>query len=477
MRIDSEDAIATGWIGARDEGRLPARRTSRPDALGASRAEHSRTAAAPTITSATERTTPARSWWRVALRVARDAAIGLALITAVPIAVIGVGPTATWNRSELVRDRLSGVESWRALMSPFNATVSPIEAGDALHALQTPVGQAASATLFPMRVAATTYARPWEHRATNIGMFPASSNAGLDAVIASHVVFRASGEFSPEELAYLRTVAEAPIWQAVDLVASAKLVDIIGGAFALPFRDDAFAAAMPIARFATLKSTAYAGVSRAAYYVATGQPARAEAALRSIVSLGFVFIDNGTSALDAVVGRVIAAIGRDGLHQLYEITGDARGLALTAPMPKTAAQTLAQHERPRATSAEAIRAEQARLLADVRDPNAPRALRFDALSQLSYAACGSVKELLFGPREEVRDAFEQARSTLARYPSEQAYLELMRDATNRAPVKSPATAAYSRSSSLLLLGAATVASTVLHNPRITSCTVMARAPE
>ena len=96
----------------------------------------------------------------------------------------------------------------------------------------------------------------------------------------------------------------------------------------------------------------------------------------------------------------------------------------------------------------------------------PRALRFESLRSLSFTSCGSVREVVFGPGADVRAAFDRAGSMLARYPSEQALVELMYEATKRMPT---GITAYSVSSHLII-GAATVAGTVLHNPRVEACT-------
>lgn len=134
--------------------------------------------------------------------------------------------------------------------------------------------------------------------------------------MALKMVSKAARGVSAEELAYLRTVAESPVWRDVERVASAPSIDMIGGQFALPFRADAFSPAMPREQFNDSKALAHAAVSRAAYYVATGRPKEAEAALRTIVGYGFAMIDNGSNTLQVLIGRVITDIGRDGLHQL-----------------------------------------------------------------------------------------------------------------------------------------------------------------
>ena len=125
-------------------------------------------------------------------------------------------------------------------------------------------------------------------------------------------------------------VATAPLWTQYDLIARAPAVDILGGRFVMPFPDDALIFQMPILRFAATKELAYAGVSRAAYHLAVGERAEAEAALRSIIGFGFAIIDNGTFVIDGLIGQVIVGIGRDALERFYTLTGDPRAAAVVA---------------------------------------------------------------------------------------------------------------------------------------------------
>ena len=447
IRIDSkEKVVATGWPGVRDA--LPVRVSS----VSASDAGVSANA----ITA-----TPAVWWTRTALRFARDATIGMLLLMSVPLVVVGVSRGSRWTNAPDLRARIADAERWRPLMAPKNPAIAPLQAGRALHALQLPH----KTTDFPEHVVAGRGEQPWKQHPLSAEMFATLRSPGYDGPVASRVIEAAGRGFSRAELAYLRAVAVAPLWYEFDKLTSAPRVDLIGGQFVLPFKDNAFALSMPYRRFAETKALAYAGVSRAAYLVATGQPRQAEAALRSIVSFGFVLIDNGTSTLDALVGRLIADIGRDGLHQLYTLTGNADGLAQSTPyarMPKSAATSRTRIDMARW---------QGQLLDDVRDPHMPRTLRYESLMQLSFTTCGSVREMLWGPSANVRGAFDRAGTMLARFPSERAYIDVIQDVTNRTP---PGMVSE-RMTSRLIMGAATVAGTVLHNPRVVSCTRVALA--
>jgi hypothetical protein len=265
-----------------------------------------------------------------------------------------------------------------------------------------------------------------------------------------------------QELAYLRTVAESPVWNDFDRVATAPAVDVLGGLYQLPFRSEASSLSMPLLKFANTKDLALAGELRAAYYLATGQEARAELALRSIVSFGFVLVDNGTNELDALIGRMIMNIGRDGLEQFYAATGGAP--ASLADALKRVSMPAYTREKTNLPSSEL----HARLIRDAADAGLARGVRYASLQGLSFSTCGTVRGMLFGMDSKTHDAFQKARVTLARFPSEQAYIDMMEDSPNRVPdtqVKS--------APARVMMGAAMVAATVLQNPRVEACTRLA----
>jgi hypothetical protein len=109
-----------------------------------------------------------------------------------------------------------------------------------------------------------------------------------------------------------------------------------------------------------------------------------------------------------------------------------------------------------------------RLLASAANPELSRGLRLESLQGLSFGVCTNVTEVFTGHSDEVSDAYRSARTSLARYPSEQAYLTLMLDSPNRVPP-------YDKGSlsKRLIMGAGEVASTILRNRKISGCTRLA----
>jgi hypothetical protein len=284
------------------------------------------------------------------------------------------------------------------------------------------------------------------------------SGPGSDKILEA-----AAKGLSAKELGYLKTVASAPLWAQYDLIARAPAVDMLGGRFQLPYPDQALIYNLQLMKYAATKELAYAGVSRAAYHLAVGERAEAEAALRSIVGFGFAILDNGSFAMDGLIGRVIVEIGSDALGRFYVLTGDPRAAAVEAAKPTSVGATRIS----RTSNLPTVAFQRQRLLASALDPAYPRTLRYESLYQLSLSSCTNVREMVFGMGSDVKQAYDIARRDLARFPSERAALDLALQTTDRLrSVDAPSGSVVAR----LLVGASTVAGVVLDNPRMPVCT-------
>ncbi len=446
-RFDSKEALDARWGGARAAVAVPVR--GQPDR------------ATDDVTSATSERTAARTKWvLVALRTVRRAAIGVVLLAAIPIGLVANRRAMFIPNMANLLEKTSEADRWRAFRAPVDASVTPQAAGDALRRITT----TRSRDDYPMRAERATYARPWNSITLAPDMFSGMRTAQYSGPAASKLIAKSADGFSDSELAYLRTIAEAPLWKDFDAVALAAQVDIIGGLYNTPFDAKMPLFAFRTVGFADTKQIAYAAVSRAAYYLASGKPEEAERVLRTIVSFGFTFIDQGVSALDAMVGRIIVDIGRDGLHQLYRQTRRSDLAVQLEPIVR--ASTSAQI-RPTAFDEVSARAAAVSLIADVA---APRSLRIEALEMLSFSgSCGSVRAMLTGPSVELRGALSHARASMARYPSEQAFFGLIERTLENGPRVTRDAGVVGRVAS----GTASVLSAVTGNARLTTCTNLA----
>jgi len=404
-----------------------------------------------------------KSWLARGVRVVRNALVAVAVMTLVPIALVVArgdrlaGELAGSNMN--VRTRLAAVEPMRAFRAPVDPSITPMQAGVAMNALRFhPDATAGFVTTLP----SMPVTLPWRTNRIEPGMFTvARPIPQYEGIPSEQLVLESTRVFSPRELAYLRAIAEAPVWRNFDLVARAPAVDVIGGQFRIPFDARALPEQRALPPLRDSRELAYAAVSRAAYYLAIGQPRDAEFALQSIVSVGFAYIDNGTSSVDALVGAIIINTGRDALEDLYMIEQDPRASQLAKVFSYAGPGRVA-----RETDYQPMPAEEARrrLLARLEDPGAPRPERFESIRALSMLSCSNVRDLMVGPRAEVRDAITRARRTLARFPSEEALIDL----ETRLPSAVPGTPAGAFGS--LVTSAATAPGIILGNPRLAACT-------
>ena len=442
-RVDSREASAADWNGVREEAQLPVHAGNY----------------APRATD--EPVRPKRSWLGFGLRIVRDAAIAVALMALVPITIVAVNGNDMW-RSTLGRTTQSTVKR-AELLRPFalssDPAITPIRAGLAFNALQpkhTDIN-------FPLRQLASRPEATWNSAPLTSNMFTAALRNGFHGPSSGKILEAVAHGFTPQEMEFLRTLSTAPVWREFDLIARAPAVDFIGGRFVIPFATGAAVWQMPVATFAATKEMAYAAVSRAAYHMAIGQRDSAETILRSIVSNGLAEIDNGTTYLDQLIGSVVTGIGRDGLHRFYAITGDPRaGAAPLAPTPSESAKPPNFINPAARASLDEVRQQ---LIDKSANPALHRAERFESLYLLSASSCTNVRELLFGTRTDVTDAFRAARRDLARYPSERAMVDLIgRTGTASPPGR------LTDPLEQLAVSTASIAGAVLGNPRLAACT-------
>jgi hypothetical protein len=244
------------------------------------------------------------------------------------------------------------------------------------------------------------------------------------------------------------------------MVARAPAVDIVGGRFRVPFGPEATWMAFPLSRLSDVRSTANAGVSRAAWFLSRNQPDSAEAALRMIVSLGFALVDNATTAIEQISGDIVVGIGKEGLRNFYTVRHDPRA---TQPV----LQSISAGNVPAGPHAPPGN-ERQWFMARATDPRVPRGERMEILRSLQFASCSNVKEMLFGPSEDLRNAMQKGRELLSRFPSERALVELNYGNPN---LKLSDFGMISPTASVVV-SAATVAGTVLHNDRLATCSII-----
>ena len=447
-RVNSSETRAAGWNDVREEAQLPV---------------HAGTYA-PRATDEPARTR--RSWLGLGVRIVRDAAIAVALMALVPIAIVAFKGDDLWNAAtgRNTQSKIARSELARPFALPFDLSITPGQAGRAFNAWQPKIVDVS----FPSPQLASRPEETWSSALLTSDMFPTTRPTEFHGPSSRKILEAVARGFTPQEMEFLRTLSTAPVWREFDLLARAPAVDFIGGRFAVPFAPGATLRQMPTPSFAGTKEMSYAAISRAAYHMAIGQRDSAETILRSIISVGFAEIDNGSTFLEQLMGAINVGIGRDALRRFYLITGDARAGASALNPPLTESLNPPNVFDPLATRAD-IRQQ---LIARSANPTLHRAERYESLYLLSQSSCTNVRELLFGTRTDVTDAFHAARRNLARYPSEQAMVDLI----GRSGAALPADL-LTNPLEKFAVSTATVAGAVLGNPRLAACTriVLAKA--
>ncbi|MGD2217645.1 MAG: tetratricopeptide repeat protein [Gemmatimonadales bacterium] len=236
-------------------------------------------------------------------------------------------------------------------------------------------------------------------------------------------LFRAAVEgLNDEQRVYLREVSSHPGFAQYSIAARASEADILAAMYVLPFPDDYSVWSLPFPNFANTKDAARAHVALAALLLADGRLEDAETAIREVISVGLLIVDEGTTLIEGVVGTAIVKTGCDALAEFYMIAGredEAETLYLIS--------AIIEHGRDPIYAREFESFDEAReaYYEVLGHPDRARSARWGALTRVSEAPCFSVRELVVGTRRNHRRAMEQAGQYLLRRQSDVALFELI----------------------------------------------------
>jgi hypothetical protein len=176
-----------------------------------------------------------------------------------------------------------------------------------------------------------------------------------------------------------------------------------------------------------VQEAASANVARAAWLVSQGRQAEAETAIRETISVGLLLMDEGTEVIEGIIGTSITAKGRSALVSFYDATGrpvEARALraAYDSVVNRNVTLDSARAEAAVVLDVPALRRQ---LIGDVRNPSLSREQRWNLAHITMYVQCTNMRELMFGPDDDLRAMLEVARRELVRYPSEAAVFRML----------------------------------------------------
>jgi hypothetical protein len=359
---------------------------------------------------------------RIARRVALVAAasvVGAAgIVAAAGLAAIAVGNEATQNSAiniGSVREKLGRVSRLRSLRLPQDASITPSQAGHALHSI-------ASAGATGLEGAEV----PPQKRLASLDLPAADPFKGT--FLNGNAIRQARVGFTREERDYLERVAALPGREEVAVLARAQMADFFDVSLKSS-PDVAGIFGLPLPRYSRVKAAANAHVARAALALADGRATEAERLLREDIGMGFVLME-GPTVLENLIGAVIVGIGRSELVALYEVTGrraEARAIsAETDPVRDPVVEATTAKLRPEERDAF--------VSSVIRDETAPRGVRWEfAAVHLAYQPCSDLGQVLFGPSEQHRTKLEEARRLLVRTPGEEKLMRLAERALETPP--------------------------------------------
>ena len=388
------------------------------------------------------------------------------MIAAIPVTFITVTEHQRDGRMKYAEYRLLEMDRFRIFKAPVQAGVTPEDAGAALRRVL-PIGAARSSVesafngslwnpvlppgLFVNYVDTSVWNGPMPHivkeAAKGVWTY---EKLGISSPPPG-LRFSLSDGFglSQEEQDWLKQLAQAPTWKDLDLVAGAARLDMLVPRVELAFNE----------QLVWSRGLSFAGVARAAYYVSINDHARAEAALRSLVSFGFALQDNGVASAEVSVGRGLIQAGLVGLRQLYELDGRSNLASMTDPFPFYPPDGGVKFQDLTAVTVRDA------ALRYATDSSLPRSFRFEQLSVVARSTCGDVRSLLLGPSDEVQRAFDVARQSLAETDAERQYVDLLEQHGTAASLRAAPPGYVDQ----VRHGAAVVASMVMGNPRIAGC--------
>ncbi|HEX7918116.1 MAG TPA: hypothetical protein VF454_01880, partial [Gemmatimonadales bacterium] len=340
----------------------------------------------------------------------RGQEMGLSLLL-VPIILI-VGPAlllavygqeiwkiAAPNYATMI-DRYDAAESLSPFRPTVRGTITPEAAGMALMTISN-TGDSRREAYFIETP--TSIERPWLADSGPFGRQPGDS-----------VMRRALAGLTREERAWLEAAARHPGVTVIDTVAYARRLDPwVGLKLPLPAEMNAFT--MPLPSTIPIRNAGRLQLYRAALAAADHKPAVAESLARNALGFGLRLHDDADQLILGVVGAAIAREAGASLALLQNAKGHTpRGDSLaerSAFRPGIERSDSAlDGVRPMAIRRQMIEA----ILAHA----APRPVQWDIAGILGVSRCTDLRELLYGPSEQLGAAYESLRGQVG--SSEQA---------------------------------------------------------
>ena len=313
--------------------------------------------------------------------------------------------------------RAAEAEALAYLRLEADPSITPLEAGEALHVITNLDGR--RAPFDGVKVAVRSYeTRFLPNREENLFGMPPGKWPEI-------LIPRVLEGLTVEEEAYLRAVAEHPGLAEFETLARAPAADFLQATYELPFAEKETVISLPIPRYSGIREGAYAMIAKAAMELQDGNPAKAESTLRTVISAGHLLADDSPTLIGSLIGFVLVSGGADALEHLYDATGreaEATAMRRTRKAVNRASE-IAQQGTFRGEMESTLKG----MPKTVLSKDAIRGLQWEYLHILTGVShCINPSQMLFGPDQETTEFLQAAEANLVRYPSEKALFDLMK---------------------------------------------------
>ena len=363
------------------------------------------------LTPATHRTLPAR--------ITAIAFVVLALLLPLPIVTLALASAMGPALGEFAVPRVESSAARIAkagMLAPYavavNDTITPLEAGEMLHALAYTGTRATRSAI--EREPVRRY-DPWPRESKPVTM------PNLEA-LGTQLIPRATA-LTEEEIAYLERVVQYPALADLSRVSHARRADIAGARWDTGLLASASLVELPVARFTGLRDATQFHTAKAILEVARGDAAAAENTLREVISIGLLVMREGPTLIDVLVGTSIVASGGAALESFYRTTGrfdEAEALR----RPQEGIDRMEGITRALRSDGNVDALLQRSMIMTTNEA-LPRGMRWEALLAIQVGAgCLNPHTVVFGQGAQYEQWLETTRASLVRYPSEQALFDL-----------------------------------------------------
>ncbi|MFC1529755.1 hypothetical protein ACFL6R_03455 [Gemmatimonadota bacterium] len=358
-------------------------------------------------------------------RILLTSILAIGVILLLPIITMTFTGSVVRQSLEVMIPRYQGVESkalmsevWRDYCLEPDPSITPLEAGQALHNLNL-VGRElnlASHELPPR----TRYEQPW--------LFGRSRVRGAPSY---EVLFEPGRpNLTDEHMAILKREAENPAHDEFSVLGRASAIDYRGACLVSPLPDSVSYrnAAIMIPRFQGVSDGARAQAAMAGYLYQMGQIEEAETRLREVISAGFLLIDEEPTLIGNLIGMVLTGIGGQHLIDLYRVTGreaeaDRMQVRYEESQRSNRGRSITVTRQGRLDLESTLQL----VTAMVTDERALRGMRWEFLIAInSVVPCINLNKAVFGLGDDYDSWLDTARTSLVRYPSEAELFELAR---------------------------------------------------